>query len=149
MIRAGATRAWADRVRLDSNEVTFRLRLRIRGVRYLDRALVEVAVRGIHEGRTSFEQVVQVTPVDEDGREHEATVGIPTTGLASGDHTMRVVFRTSDGHVERWVRRPDGADAAADESARKGLLRVGLSTKADRALLRVGRPAWLPGGRGR
>jgi glycosyltransferase involved in cell wall biosynthesis len=145
MIRAGATRAWADRVSLGSDVLSFRLRLRIRGARHLDRALAEVAVRGIHEGRTSFEQVVQVTPVDEFGREHEATVRLPTKGLAGGDHTMRIVFRTGDGHVERWVRRPDGADAVPDESARKGLLTVGLSTKGDRALLRVSRPAWLPG----
>ena len=145
MIRAGGTRAWADQLSLGSNEVSFRLRLRIRGARHLEQALSQVAVRGVQEGRTSFQQVVQVTPVDEFGREHEAIVRIPTKGLVAGDHTMRVVLRTGDGQVERWLRRPDGADAGPDESARRGLLTVGLSATSDRALLRVGRPAWLPG----
>ena len=145
MVKTGGTRAWADRLSLGPTGVTFRLRLRIRGARHLERALEGVAIRGIQDGRTSFEQVVQVAPVDDSGREHEADIRIPTKGLRRGDHTMRIVFRTEGGQVERWVRRPDGEDTEPDESVRKGLLTVRLTTRGDRAVLRVSRPAWLQG----
>ncbi len=145
MIRVGSTRAWADRLTVGRTEVSFRLRLRIRGARHLDRALVGITVRGILDKTTSFEQVVQVAPVHDDGREHEGIVRIPRKGLQAGDHRMRIAFQTPDGSVERWVRRPDGDDAEPDERVRGALLAVQLASRGDRALLRVQRPTWVPG----
>lgn len=144
MIKTGGTRAWADQLSVSRTEVSFRLRVRIRGARHLESALEAITLRGVHKGKASFEVTVQVAPMDEQGRDHAAWVRIPTSALKRGGHVMRVAFHTANGQIERWVRRPDVADATPDESARDGLLSVSLRTEAERALLLVRRPGWLP-----
>ncbi|MFT3970110.1 MAG: glycosyltransferase family 2 protein [Micropruina sp.] len=136
LIRTGATRAWADELRVDHGCLRLRLRLRIQGASRLDTALDGVAARPLRDGVPVGEWPVTLRPDDDDPRQHTGELEFPLDAMPDGRCTVRLVFLTPTGSTARWLRRPP--DAAA-ENASSGAVHVRLDTRDDRAELHLTR----------
>ncbi|MFT4216311.1 MAG: glycosyltransferase [Micropruina sp.] len=117
LLQTGATRAWADELRLIGNRLRFRLRLRIGGASHLDTALASIEARFVQGGEPVAVAPVTVRPHVDDPRQHTGVVSVPLDGLPDGSYRVRLGFLTGTGATARWLRRPpDAATEAAGDS---------------------------------
>ncbi len=134
LARTGATRAWADELRVDAACLRLRVRLRIRGASHLNTALDGVVARPLQDGAPIGEWPVTLYSDDEDPRQHTGELEVPLDALPDGAFTVRLGFLTPTGSTARWLRR---APDATDENADNGTVQVSLGTRGDRAELRL------------